>query len=218
MLKLYHTPISPNSRRVWIALLEKGLSFELVNLNLDGDQMTPEFLALNPFHHIPVLVDDGFRVIESLAILDYLETKYPQPSLLPQEPQAQALVNMVNLVTVNELMPAMGPLLRPLLGMPAAEPEQVSQAKEKLTTVLTFLEELLGDRPYFGSDSLTLAEIVAGCLIPWLPVGVDMPLDNFPKLRAWSDNLTQRAAWITTQPTEADLEAFRARMQARMAQ
>ena len=81
MLKLYHDPISPNSRRVWVALLEKELEFELVPINLNGDQLQPEFLALNPFHHIPVLVDNGFRVLESLAILDYLEAKYPTPAL-----------------------------------------------------------------------------------------------------------------------------------------
>ncbi len=62
MLKLYHNPISSNSRRVWIALLEKEIPFELVSLNLDGDQFQPEFLALNSFHHIPVLVDDGFSM------------------------------------------------------------------------------------------------------------------------------------------------------------
>ncbi len=62
MLKLYHQPLSFNSRRVWIALLEKKLQFELVELKLDGDQFSPDFIALNPFHHIPVLVDDGFRV------------------------------------------------------------------------------------------------------------------------------------------------------------
>ncbi len=48
MLKLYHSPLSPNSRRVWIALLEKDIPFELVPLNMDGDQCQPEFLALNP--------------------------------------------------------------------------------------------------------------------------------------------------------------------------
>jgi len=50
LLTLYHVPISFNSRRVWIALLEKKLQFELVELKLDGDQFQPDFVALNPFH------------------------------------------------------------------------------------------------------------------------------------------------------------------------
>ena len=75
MLKLYYTPISLNSRRVWVALLEKQLAFEPLALNLDGDQFKPDFLAINPFHRIPVLVDEDLTVVESLAILDDREAK-----------------------------------------------------------------------------------------------------------------------------------------------
>lgn len=56
---------------------------------------------MNPFHRIPVLVDDDFTVVESLAILDYLETKYPEPAMLPKEPKDLAVLKMVELVTVN---------------------------------------------------------------------------------------------------------------------
>ena len=91
MLTLYHSPISPNSRRVWITLLEKKLEFELVEIKLDGEQFKPDFLAINPFHHIPVLVDDGFNVVESLAILDYLEAQYPQPAMLPTDAKDLAM-------------------------------------------------------------------------------------------------------------------------------
>ncbi len=106
MLTLYHAPISPNSRRVWIALLEKGLDFHLVEVKLDGEQFQPDFLEINPFHHIPALVDDGFNLVESLAILDYLEAKYPAPALLPVEAKDIAVVRMVQLGTNNELLPA----------------------------------------------------------------------------------------------------------------
>ena len=81
MLKLYHYPISYNSRRVWVALLEKNLEFDLVSIDLNGEQLHPEFLELNPFHHIPVLVDNGFRVLESLAILGLLRSKIPHTCL-----------------------------------------------------------------------------------------------------------------------------------------
>lgn len=51
MLKFYYSSLSPNARRVWLTLLEKGIPFEPVLLNLDGDQFQPEFVAINPFHH-----------------------------------------------------------------------------------------------------------------------------------------------------------------------
>lgn len=216
MIKLYHTSISANSRRVWIALLEKELEFELVSLNLDGDQFKPEFMALSPFHHIPVLVDDGFNIIESLAILDYLEAKYPTPTMLPTNPQDLAIVRMVEMVTVNELLPATNPLMRQMLDFPASDPQKVEKAIGQVTNIFTFFESLLGDRPYFGSQNLTLADIVAGTLVPWGPV-MGVPLDNHPKLKAWCERLMERSAWQITQPTLEEIEAFKSRMQTLMA-
>ncbi|WP_050813029.1 glutathione S-transferase family protein [Microcoleus vaginatus] len=64
-----------------MALREKQMAFEPIALNLDGDQFKPDFLAINPFHRIPVLVDEDLTVVESLAILDDREAKYPTPAL-----------------------------------------------------------------------------------------------------------------------------------------
>ncbi|MBD2195537.1 MULTISPECIES: glutathione S-transferase family protein [Calothrix] len=213
MLKLYHQPISFNSRRPWIALLEKGLDFELIEMQLNGDQFQPEFVALNPFHHVPVLVDDDFRVVESLAILDYIEAKYPNPSLLPKEEKALAIVRMVEMVTVNELLPAINPLLRQMIGLDS-EPEKIEEAKQKAAVVLNFFEQLLGDRPYFGSEQLTLADIVAGTSILFLP---QMGVTFNSKLQSWSDRITQRPSWQTTQPTPKAIAAFKSRIKTLMA-
>ncbi len=217
MIKLYHEPLSPNSRRVWITLLEKGLEFELVGVKLDGEQFKPEFLALNPFHHIPVLVDEGFNVVESLAILDYLEAKYPQPAMLPTDAKDLAIARMVQLVTVNELLPATMAMTPLMLGLPGGNPEKIEQAKQKVSTVLKFFENLLDDRPYFGSQNLTLAEVVAGTVVPWLPRG-GVSLNDYPKLSAWCDRLITRESWQTTEATPELIEAFKSRMVARMAQ
>lgn len=217
MLTLYHESISPNSRRVWIALLEKGLEFELVGIKLDGEQFKPDFLAINPFHHIPALVDDGFNVVESLAILDYLEAKYPAPALLPQDAKDLAVVRMVQLVTVNELLPTAFVLTPLMLGLPGGTREKIEEAQQKIATVLTFFENLLDNRPFFGSQTLTLAEIVAGTVIPWLPRG-GVSLSDYPKLSAWCDRLMVRSSWQATEATPEVLEAFKSRMAARIAQ
>jgi glutathione S-transferase len=215
MLKLYHTPISPNSRRVWITLLEKKLEFELVEVKLNGEQLKPEFLALNPFHHIPVLVDDGFNLVESLAILDYLEAKYPTPAMLPKDAKDLAIVRMVELVTANELLPATAPLFPVMLGLPG-DPEKVEQAKQKASIVLKLFENLLDDRPYFGSENLTLAEPVAGTVVSLLP-GVGISLNDYPKLSAWCDRLIARPTWQTTQATPEIIQDFKSIFQTLMA-
>ncbi|ARV59918.1 glutathione S-transferase [Nostocales cyanobacterium HT-58-2] len=214
MLKLYHNPLSVNSRRVWIALLEKKLEFQLVEIRLDGDQLQPEFLKMNPFHHIPVLEDDGFSVLESLAILDYLEAKFPIPALLPTDAKTIATMRMVEMVTVNELLPAMNPLISRMMGFPGGnDPQKLEQAKEKSAIVLRFFEKLLADHSYFGGEQLTLADIVAGTAVPWFPI-LGFPLIDYPKLSAWAERLMQRPAWQTTQPTPEAIEAFKSRMEA----
>jgi glutathione S-transferase len=217
MLTLYHAPISPNSCRVWITLLEKGVDFELVEIKLNGEQLKEDFLAISPFHHIPVLVDDGFNIVESLAILDYLEAKYPTPAMLPKEAKDLAVVRMVQLVSVNELLPAMMPLLPLFLGLSGGDSEKIEPAKQKITSVLKLFEKLLGDRSYFGSENLTLADVTAGSIIPFLPqVGVS--LDDYPKLSAWCDRLISRPAWQATSPTPEVIEAFKPIVAARMGQ
>ena len=216
MLTLYHTPLSINSRRVWVALLEKGLTFNTIELNLSGDQLKPEFLALNPFHHIPVLVDDDLTLIESFAILDYLEAQYPHPSLLPADPKTLATTRMVEMVSLNELVPAINPLTRQMMGFGEVSPEAVDQAKQKADVVLKFYVDKLGEGPFFGGDQLTLADVVAGTFAPWFgPLG--LPMQHYPTLQTWTARLMERPAWQETQPTEEMLEAFRERMKQLMA-
>lgn len=217
MITLYHTPLSPNSRRVWIALLEKGLPFDLVEVNLTGgEQLQPDFLAMNPFHHIPVLVDGETTVIESFAILDYLEAQYPTPALMPPGASAIATVRMVQMATLNELLPTLAPLIRQMFGFGEADPATTEKAQQQAAVSLKFFEAKLGNQTFFGGDQLSMADIVLGIVAPWLS-GMGIALDPYPQLQAWSARLTARAAWTTTQPTPAALESLKTRVQEMMA-
>lgn len=206
MLKFYYNPISPNARRVWITLLEKEIPFEPVLMNLNGDQLKPDFLAINPFHHIPVVVDDGYRLVESLAILDYLEAKYPKPALLPQKPQALAIVKMVQMLTANELFPQLISLI-----YESEDSPQFTKAKQHIDKVLKFFTDLLGDSLYFGSEQLTLADIVAGNAVLYLP-NLGFSLDDYPQINKWSERLMQRPVWQKTKLSDEDFEQFKRRV------
>lgn len=205
MLKFYYNRISANARRVWVALLEKKIPFEPILINLDGDQFQPDFTAINPLQRVPVVIDDGFRVIESLAILDYLEAKYPSPSLMPKDIQAYATVRIVEMAALNELQPATIPLSKPLVGL-EVEPQKLEAAKQRIVAVLQFYESLLGDAPYFAGEQLTLAEVVAGTLLPALPLfGISM--DAYPKLITWLERLQGRESWQQTIVRPEEIEA-----------
>lgn len=199
MLTFYYNPVSANARRVWVALLEKQIPFEPVLVNLDGDQFDHNFTAVNSLQRVPVIVDNGFRVIESLAILDYLEAKYPTRSLMPSTPEDIATVRMVEMVAVSELQTAMLILTQPLVGLDV-DAQKLDTSKERVNAVTKFYENLLGGHAYFIGEELTLADIVAGTLVPSLPL-FGFSLDPYPGLKAWLERLAVRESWRQTTPS-----------------
>ncbi|MGL5080487.1 MAG: glutathione S-transferase family protein [Microcoleaceae cyanobacterium] len=205
MLKFYYNPVSANVRRVWVALLEKQIPFEPILVNLDGDQFDNDFTAINSLQRVPVIVDNGFRVIESLAILDYLEAKYPTRSLMPSNPEDIATVRMVEMVAVNELQLAMLLLTRPLVGLDV-DSQKLDAAKERVISVMQFYENLLGKHSYFVGEELTLADITAGTLLPSLYL-FGFSLDSCPRLKAWLERLAMRESWKQTTPQPEVVEA-----------
>jgi len=96
MIKLYTFPPSTNSRKVRIALLEKGLEFERVNIDLaKKEQKQPEYLKIHPFGQVPALDDEGFVVYDSTIINEYLEDEYPYPPLLPKDSEGRARARLL---------------------------------------------------------------------------------------------------------------------------
>ncbi|WP_144863001.1 glutathione S-transferase N-terminal domain-containing protein [Hyella patelloides] len=213
MLKFYYSQLSINARRVWVTLLEKNLEFEPILMKLNGDQFQPNFLELNPFHHIPVLIDGDFNLFESLAILDYLEAKYPEPSFMPQEAKQIAQVRTIELVTINELPPASIILMKDMLEVEVPD-KQIEKAKGTMATVLQYFEANLdGNSSYFIGEQLTYADIVAGTAVDAIPL-LGISLEPYPQVTAWLDNLRQRSSWQQTRPTQEQIEASRAVMKA----
>ena len=197
MLKFYYHPLSPISRRVWLLLLEKQIPHQPIQVDLGtGQQFESEFLTINPFHHVPVIVDGDFRVIESVAILDYLELRYPNLALMPKEIQAIAKMRMVSAIAINELMPN-------LLAVIDAEHQPLSDAVHKrLATAWQFLDDELQGKTYFGGDRLNLGDIVVGATIP-LFHRLGVLLHDYPSLDAWRQRISDRPAWQQTQPDES---------------
>lgn len=94
----------------------------------------------------------------------------------------------------------------------AAEAQQLEKAQEQVGTVLRFFEGLLGDKTFFcSSDGISLADVVAGVSVPWLP-SLGLALGGYPKLQAWCDRLNSGDSWQQTQASRELVEAFKAPM------
>lgn len=202
MLTFYYHPLSPIARRVWIALLEKELTFEAVIVELQHkQQFHADFLALNPFHHIPVLVDQDVCLIESIAILDYLELQYPNPALMPQSPAAIARIKMLQMVSLNELSPK-------LMDFLAAGETPISETiLAQIGTVLKFFTDQLGEHPFFGGDCLSLTDIVFGITVSLLH-RMGLSLVDYPAIDDWRSRLSTRPSWRLTQASDEDFDRW----------
>ena len=112
-LTFYYASGSPFAWRVWLALEHKQLAYEHKVMSFSaGDLKKPEFLAINPRHKVPAIVDDGFALYESQAILEYLEERHPaRPSLFPGDLRQRALVRRIVQEADQYLIVAFDPLM-----------------------------------------------------------------------------------------------------------
>ncbi|MBX9608707.1 MAG: glutathione S-transferase family protein [Gammaproteobacteria bacterium] len=115
-LVLYTHPMSPCAQKVRIVLAEKSLAFEARHVDLPGkENLSPDYLALNPLGVVPTLVDHDVPIIESSIICEYLEDRFPTPSLRPMAPQARAEMRLWMKHVDNKLHPSCGALQWPLV-------------------------------------------------------------------------------------------------------
>lgn len=107
-MKLYSYYRSSCAYRARLALHHKGLEFEYLPIHLvrnGGEQHTPEYRALNPQAQVPTLIDGDFILTQSMAIMEYLEEKYPKKPLLPKDADARAYIRQVSLICVADIHP-----------------------------------------------------------------------------------------------------------------
>jgi maleylacetoacetate isomerase len=105
-MKLYNYFRSSAAYRVRIALALKGLSYDYLSVHLaKGNQYLPEFTAINPQNVVPVLEEEGRRLYQSLAIIEYLDETHPAPPLLPADPLQRCRVRSLALAIACEIHP-----------------------------------------------------------------------------------------------------------------
>ena len=202
-MKLYVFPIAPNPTRVRLYLAEKreaggplDLAEQLVDLR-GGEQKRPEHLARNPLGKLPVLeLDDGSHLTESLAIIEYLEERQPEPPLIGRTPEERARVR--ELERIAELA-VLGPIARIVhatrspLGWPP-EPAVAENARKTLPDGLARLDATLADgRTFLAGERPTIADCTLAAALQFGRFGaVELP-GGFARLAGWDERYRARA-------------------------
>lgn len=201
MLRLYTHSFSIVPWRVRIALHEKGLDYESVTTDLFGKGPDAGFLELNPFAQIPVLDDGGFVVAESLAILEYLDEKYPQPPLMPTDLQLRATARKLMCWGTDYWPPAWKKWMAPRLPKRLADPwtdATVAEGRRQIGHHLDVLAKQLRDRDWLVA-AYSLADV---CYAPFVlmleRVELGDEVASRPPVSRWVDRLKDRKAIVET--------------------
>ena len=153
-MKSYDRHTSPNCQRTWVVLYERNLPYETIPVDLvKNEQKRPEFLKMNPYGKVPVLVDGDTTLYESCIINEYLEEKYPAPPLLPKDPALRAKIRILIDYGVNRTYPSYEKLRNEML-KPEGErnSEVISESSQELKGLLQRLEDGIGDQPYLAGE------------------------------------------------------------------
>ncbi len=201
-MRLYWHPFSIFPRRVRIAVREKGIACEEVEIDLPGGATrAAEFRRLNPFGHVPVLEDDGLVIYESVAILEYLEERHPTPALLPRDSAGRARSRQLMLASGDYFA---APLKRWLarLFTPEAAWDRADQERAvgELGEHLDVLEPMLTGREYL-TGTFSLADVAYAPLVCDLAFcRLEHLLVVRPAVHAWVDRLRARPSVRATSP------------------
>jgi glutathione S-transferase len=201
----YDCPTAPSPRRARMFIAEKGLDIETRQVDLGrGEQLSPEFLAVNPLATVPVLVtDSGITISENVAIATYLEATHPEPPLMGTTPDERAQVMMWNSIIDQQCAMPVADVLRnshPKMAdraLPGPDnfeqiPELALRGKARVDIFYSRLEEQLQGRDFLAIDQFSLADISAFVISEFAAqVRMPIPEDNAATL-AWHSRIAGR--------------------------
>lgn len=202
-MELYTYFRSTSSYRVRIALALKGLDFQSLPVNLlKGEQRESAFLALNPQGRVPALrVDSGALLVQSPAIIEYLEERYPQPALLPAALEQRAQARGVAALIGCDIHPLHNVSVLNQLRQLGHDETQVNQwIAHWISQGLAAVEQLIGDSGYCFGAQPGLADVY---LIPQLYAAQRFSIDlgAYPRINRVAALAAQHPAFIQAHPS-----------------
>jgi glutathione S-transferase len=213
-LELYWGSGSPFAWRVMLTLEVKGLDYESKLLEFSkGENKSPEYLKLNPRGKVPTLKDGAFVVYESLAIMTYLDRKYPAPPLFGNSPEETGQIWRLISECESYLVSAGDKVVRPIFfGKGLDKVDEIQQAAQTIRQELTTVDEQLAHSNWLVGKQITAADIGVFPLVQLLlraaskeaaqPLNLGlMPLgQSFPNVARWVERIEALPNYQRTYP------------------
>ncbi len=203
-MKLYCFPPSPNSWKVLATAHQIGMPLELVIVDLTkGEQRKPEYLELNPTGRTPTLVDDGFALWESSAIMRYLADKRETP-LFPKDARTRADIARWDSWHGQHWSRGAVPflfenLVKKVMGIGEPDEKVLAQAAQTFHQEAAVLDRHLGRHEWLVDDAMTLADFIVVAPLAYAEQA-RIPLENYSNIKRWLARLMALPAWQETTP------------------
>jgi len=197
-MTLYSSASDPYSHRVRIVLAEKGVTFDLVDVNSSPKAME-ELAEFNPYGTFPTLVDRDLVLYESEIIMEYLDERFPHPPLLPVYPVAKGRSRLM----IHRVNQDWYPLLNKILEPTSEYYAELEVIKKKLVDSITSVTPIFAEMPYFLSEEFSLVDCCIAPLLWRLPkLGIQLPPQAQPVLQ-YAERIFKRESF---QASLADVE------------
>ena len=197
MLKILGRKNSSNVQKVIWACDEMGLPFEREDVGGPfGRNKDPEYLALNPNGTVPTIVEDGFALWESNAIVRYLASQHGLGTLCPKDSHERARADQWMDWQQTVVGPAIFPVFFNLVRLKPEERDMnaVKVGRDKLAAALAILDKQLAKNSFIVGPRLTMADIPLGIVTyRWFTMAIER--ESFPALKKWYDRLVERLAF-----------------------
>jgi glutathione S-transferase len=175
-MKLYYAPASSYSQRVLIALYEKQIDFDAIEVNLFDPESRSHYLQINPFGKIPTLVtDDGKILFEACIIIEYLDRYFPnKPQLIPEDlEQALEVRSLERIIDVYVNTGREALFADTQRAIEERGSKEVIKAKRLLETACVLLDEKLQERTWLAGEEFSLADCAAAPVLAYLRIVYD---------------------------------------------
>lgn len=199
-LTLYVFPPSPRSFKVLALTGYLGIDRVLQVIDLTSDeQREASYTAINPNQRVPALDDDGFKLWEANAMLQYLALKRPDSGLLPADPQQRAHVLQWQCWDLAHWEPSCTPLIyercvKALFNQGEPDMQVVDAALAQFAKVARVLDAHLAARRFVAGDALTVADFSLGAVLNVSDIA-GIPIHAYANIQRWHTRLTQIPAW-----------------------
>ncbi|XP_020817925.1 glutathione S-transferase D6-like [Drosophila serrata] len=207
-LDFYNMPGSPGTLAIVMTAKAVGIELNFINVETTkGEHLKPEFVKINPQHTVPTLVDNGFAIWESHAIVIYLVEKYGKSDspLYPKDPQIRAVINQRMYFDMGTLYDAFAKYYFPIL---RNKNEETEENLEKLNAAFEVLNTFLEGQDYVAGSETSVADFVIFATILVIRV-VDFDLNEFPNVDRWFQNVRNvPLAWAQDLRVLVDVKNF----------